>query len=1549
MKNLVELTTITDDPRFGDLVIMYDPNDPLTRVMKKTKLSETLEEHQQTIEQARCRQEINHPNILRLIEVDDDQDNLIASVYFEFPDSTLDILALTHEEVVLLFHDILQAIVYLQSNKMIHGDIRSDYITFSIRENCYKLLDRLGDFSNPIQCQLNNINNYRTLYMAPIVFNELMKQSKKIKQNSYKSESFALGMNVLSYYCDPETIQEIYDFDKGVFNHDLFSEVLKQVTQQMKDLLSQKFVAYLAKNVLTYEEKDRLSPQDSLEQLLKIQEVRSLLSNRLSVSNIDQIANENLLTSQSPTPQPVYYNPFEFIDKTSAQARNIIKAELYGSNVKQTDDDPDEANTNIDEDKKVSTTTQGLYKYSETDLGAEINKYIVSNPESISNIKNAIVNSRTNSARVSEAPIPTTSTNNDVMQTPRQSAPPKTSETSVKPSVATQPHIEEAKPPLTSVQSTQEPTNKQFDPNQSQAAEIELQNELVVNVPDNTKAMESISQPTPEIKRAPTQDIVSLEHLTSPANKNDNYFSDNAQYFNNSAPTLNDQVIPNYSMYEQMGFSSHVGMMGPNFSLYTSMPYLYNQNPAYPPITNSFGKQMEVQNDSDDDMGQYLQSLGINVEQELKEERLEDKLRNLNANSKISADELVYREMNSAFRQANQTNPENKSRVKLSEFLRETTKLNRESVLSEVDKTKIAYRHTTNLPNNESERPADLELQRGLSQNSYVYQQKRISISNKTFQPSEDLRIEFAEFDDAVNSHIQGFDRRMVKQSSEPQPEINPPKQLFKQSTEPPGSRVFDEVRTDARGSEQFGNLSEFTNQDQESKLRIQKAKTLISTQPQNYFLHKAPKPEQSIASNENPQLSQQKHDTRIEQENRKQNTIQTHQYVDGSQKEKTESNQSQSKNNKSKLIGTLKKFAEEYKIDFDNLEPKAAKLRSKSPILAPCKKEITQIAKVTANDDQMVPFNPENGRNKPQESDNQPTIQKENPLSKSQQPTKVTTGHSQKEKPIRHPNQPKPEKVNENVGLQPHGHPHQKLVSAPAESGNLYLEELKRYQPHNFARPVQMEFAMSSRQFENNKPIVVTGNQVLMDPSGQMLGPSSHRSPLKNPSNRAQAQRSTKSPNQTYLKVVPGDDILGNKIEILIPKDPSTQATSDFNLDNVDKADIQQLQNQDIFISGVDNKIVDAKKNSAATNLSSFRQQISKMEAKRQSDSKAQTHLEAALVDKAKLNLEQQSPSTAQKTINHETHKQKTLGEINADEMNVPKTYKNSATIPTKIHFQSNAESPKRSEKIVFVNDPRYYSNKDVNITPFPQIPLLYQQVPMVPGTIVHSTYQNPNGSKSVKLSVSKEQSSNQVFVNAPRGTPVNGPGVTTQEYFFYDETPTQTVVTAPTLIPNPQPQYNIYQPFMPPTNPRKFVSNQHIVIQPNTIVFGKPAESEKIVRMSHSSQTSGYMNGVNTITSQKSVVVQPPPMLYQPSMAPKPQVKNIPVSANTVWMNAPFPSPQSSMRPVNIQGPKPPQGYVKSHEIVNPVYLKPQPKMDPRNFGSRPESSRFPQPKHQ
>lgn len=307
MENFAELVEINDDPRFGDITILYNTLNPARRVMRTAKLCSSVEEFNAINEQVNERQRINSPYIMNLVHIEIDHRSLKTLVYFEYPEDRLYDETLTPDEALRLFIDILQAICFLQSHKMIHGDIRPEYISYMAADRRYKLMDRLKDLSPPLQCQLNNITSLRPLYMAPIIFNELANKERKIKQHSYKSELFSLGLICLGGFHPPASLQELYNVDSRRFEDEALNDILAEVLDGPLEPLHAEFLQFLKENVLQADERLRLNPKKALE---KLQELQSF---KLFFAVAD--SSSYLPVEPLPTSSMRFYDPFEFAQR----------------------------------------------------------------------------------------------------------------------------------------------------------------------------------------------------------------------------------------------------------------------------------------------------------------------------------------------------------------------------------------------------------------------------------------------------------------------------------------------------------------------------------------------------------------------------------------------------------------------------------------------------------------------------------------------------------------------------------------------------------------------------------------------------------------------------------------------------------------------------------------------------------------------------------------------------------------------------------------------------------------------------------------------------------------------------------------------------------------------------------------------------------------------------------------------------------------------------------------------------------------------------------
>ena len=177
------------DIRFGIINIFNSLDDKEYLIMEKSRRSYSQEDHAFSCMQAEERLKIKHPNILRMLWVDKDDLNWVTSAYFEYPNE--DLCDRKEElndprELIRLLNDMLEAMTYLQRHKMVHGDIRPEYIFFNRATERYVLLDRLIDASPAHQAQMNNIfYQDKTLYMSPVLFNELCQGNLRIKHNPF--------------------------------------------------------------------------------------------------------------------------------------------------------------------------------------------------------------------------------------------------------------------------------------------------------------------------------------------------------------------------------------------------------------------------------------------------------------------------------------------------------------------------------------------------------------------------------------------------------------------------------------------------------------------------------------------------------------------------------------------------------------------------------------------------------------------------------------------------------------------------------------------------------------------------------------------------------------------------------------------------------------------------------------------------------------------------------------------------------------------------------------------------------------------------------------------------------------------------------------------------------------------------------------------------------------------------------------------------------------------------------------------------------------------
>ena len=105
---------------------------------------------------------------------------------------------------------------HLQENRMVHADVRPSLVGVPIkREENFRLLDRLGDSSSPLQVQIHHLKKQSEIYTAPEVFKAILKgKTENFKYNPFKADIFSLGLVILEAALFT-SVQNIYDMETG--------------------------------------------------------------------------------------------------------------------------------------------------------------------------------------------------------------------------------------------------------------------------------------------------------------------------------------------------------------------------------------------------------------------------------------------------------------------------------------------------------------------------------------------------------------------------------------------------------------------------------------------------------------------------------------------------------------------------------------------------------------------------------------------------------------------------------------------------------------------------------------------------------------------------------------------------------------------------------------------------------------------------------------------------------------------------------------------------------------------------------------------------------------------------------------------------------------------------------------------------------------------------------------------------------------------------------------------------------------------------------------
>lgn len=214
MQNYEELAILEEEYRFGNISVLFNRLNPQQKVMQKVLSCSSLKEFQEVAKTVQVRQSLDSPHLLQLLKTFLNPNTLEIKAVYEYPENSVRMESLSRDLVFQFVDNMLRALCYLHKKQLIHGDLRPCFISFDQTNKSFKLLDWLGNKESFEQVQKKNVQSYKPLYIAPKMFEGLIKQSWNLKYKAFKSELFSLGMIVLEMFEDLEEIQTVYDYQK---------------------------------------------------------------------------------------------------------------------------------------------------------------------------------------------------------------------------------------------------------------------------------------------------------------------------------------------------------------------------------------------------------------------------------------------------------------------------------------------------------------------------------------------------------------------------------------------------------------------------------------------------------------------------------------------------------------------------------------------------------------------------------------------------------------------------------------------------------------------------------------------------------------------------------------------------------------------------------------------------------------------------------------------------------------------------------------------------------------------------------------------------------------------------------------------------------------------------------------------------------------------------------------------------------------------------------------------------------------------------------------
>jgi hypothetical protein len=395
-----------NDPRFGDISIIQNPQNRQFLAVREKKINDRAETGRQILA-ARQRVNLKSPYLLELKDYSVTKQSELCStfyilkLFYEYPRSDLrkeiqekqsNGQPFSHIELTHLFYQQIMAQSTLQAHDQTHGDMQPLHIGWDRETMVSKLIDRYeepGNQAKTKQIQKNRLIAGHNLYQSPTMYANLKKGNLNFNFDPAKEDAFALGLVMLEAG-NGQSVQNIYDKSKGTVD--------QVVLQKHIDDFNKKFGtdnALLTSSVaslVTFDENSRPTARQIESSIPTYDTVKGFLAGNQTVNiqsgqNGVHTVSETQKTAQDAKKTETEFNMFNFDGNLGSNPYMIENKDftLFKSNEQNAVQDNAQGQSyNYRQAESIVSAPQvqsNSYRYMDSNVSAPQTTYVQSTPQ----------------------------------------------------------------------------------------------------------------------------------------------------------------------------------------------------------------------------------------------------------------------------------------------------------------------------------------------------------------------------------------------------------------------------------------------------------------------------------------------------------------------------------------------------------------------------------------------------------------------------------------------------------------------------------------------------------------------------------------------------------------------------------------------------------------------------------------------------------------------------------------------------------------------------------------------------------------------------------------------------------------------------------------------------------------------------------------------------------------------------------------------------------------------------------------------------------------